>query len=220
MKVNEIFQSIDGEGIRTGSLVTFIRLVGCNLRCGYCDTRYAWDNSFDEHINSTEMTPKEIVAKVNDISIGNLVTITGGEPLIHKNIYDLIELLIQTGYEVNVETNGSIEPQRLSAPGVLFFTMDFKCPSSGEMSQMNMTALMSLGANDVLKFVVGSLKDLDAAREIINDLGTEATIFISPVFGQIEPKQIVEYMQKYMMFPCRVQLQLHKLIWDPNMRGV
>lgn len=220
MKVNEIFQSIDGEGIRTGSLVTFIRLVGCNLRCSYCDTRYAWDNAFDGGINSAEMTPEEIVSAVEDISIGNLVTITGGEPLIHKNIYDLIKLLVKAGYEVNIETNGSIEPQMFGVPGKVFFTMDFKCPSSGEISSMNMEALASLRRGDVLKFVVGSLRDLDVARGVIDELNTEATIFISPVFGQIEPRQIVEYMQEHMMFPCRVQLQLHKLIWDPNMRGV
>jgi 7-carboxy-7-deazaguanine synthase len=216
MQVNEIFQSIEGEGIRAGSLATFIRLRGCNLNCSYCDSKYA--NEPGEF--NRELSAPEILQLVEDISIGNLVTITGGEPLIHLGVYDLIILLINAGYEVNVETNGSMQPQLSSTPGQLFYTMDYKCPSSGEEHAMNWVALGQLKEWDVLKFVVGSLKDLEKARFVIDNLTPACPVFISPVFGQIEPVQIVEYMQEQLMFPCRIQLQLHKFIWDPQKRGV
>lgn len=219
MKVNEIFQSIDGEGLRTGALTTFIRLCGCNLRCSYCDTLYAMSTTVD-NINCHELTVDEIVQRVDSISISKYVTVTGGEPLIHRDVYKLFRALIKRGYEVNVETNGSICPQAVSVPGELFYTMDFKCPSSGVMSQMNDDALESLSLCDALKFVVGSLEDLETARSVIHHFNPQCAIFLSPVFGKITPVQIVEYMQAHKMSECRIQLQLHKLIWDPNKRGV
>lgn len=215
MFVNEIFQSIDGEGSRAGSLVTFVRLCRCNLRCSYCDTTYAFSTS-----ESTEMTVKEIVEKVKEISIGNLVTLTGGEPLIHVGVDYLIYSLMDEGFEVNVETNGSVVPRIPSKAGKLFYTMDMKCPSSGESSKMSHEAYSKLTALDVLKFVVGSTEDLDFARRMLEDVPTNAEVYFSPVFGKIEPKAIVEYLQKYKMFPCKVQLQMHKFIWPVDMRGV
>lgn len=215
MFVNEIFQSIDGEGSRAGSLVTFVRLCRCNLRCSYCDTTYAFSTS-----ESTEMTVKEIVEKVKEISIGNLVTLTGGEPLIHVGVDYLIYSLMDEGFEVNVETNGSVVPRIPSKVGKLFYTMDMKCPSSGESSKMSQEAYSKLTDLDVLKFVVGSTEDLDFARHMLKDAPTNAEVYFSPVFGKIKPKAIVEYLQKYKMFPCKVQLQMHKFIWPVDMRGV
>lgn len=215
MFVNEIFQSIEGEGIRVGHLTTFIRLCGCNLRCSYCDTSYAFSRK-----GSREMTPEEILQECQNISIGNKITLTGGEPLIHEEVDSLIYLLKDNGFEINVETNGSVFPRIPSEQGKLFYTMDYKCPSSGESDKMSCVAIANLAPFDVLKFVVDSRKDLDAAQEVITYTGTRARIYLSPVFGKIEPREIVEYMQEYKMHDCAVQLQLHKFIWDPNKRGV
>lgn len=214
MYVNEIFQSIEGEGKRAGSLATFIRLCGCNLRCSYCDTKYAFTTE-----GARDMSPLDIMREVHVKGIGNYVTVTGGEPLIHKDIEQLLSLLMQYGYEVNVETNGTCEPPFESSEN-LFYTMDFKSPSSGERASMNWDAMKALTERDVLKFVVGSKRDLDDARDALERLDPVAQVYFSPVFGKIEPREIVEYMQEHKMFGCKVQLQLHKFIWDPMKRGV
>ena len=217
MIVNEIFLSIDGEGKRAGELAVFIRLAGCNLRCSYCDTAYALTADAGQ-----KMSVDQILSKVNQLSekIIKNVTLTGGEPLIHKDVKVLIESLMNNYYEVNVETNGSIFPPIPSKPGSLFYTMDFKCLTSNESDKMNHSALTSLTDNDVLKFVVGSIEDLDQMRDVISNFNTDAKIYISPVFGKIDPKDIVAYMIKYRMYNARIQLQLHKFIWDPSERGV
>lgn len=213
MKVVEIFKSIDGEGIRAGFPVTFIRLAGCNLRCSYCDSNYACDWK-DEDV--TEMTPEEIFKNV--YQKGNKrITLTGGEPLIHEDVDSLIDILVRRGFEVNIETNGSVDIERYLQRNILV-TMDYKCPSSNMTEQMLLENLELLRKQDVLKFVVGSKQDLDCCRDIIKY--TDAQIFISPVFGKIEPKEIVEYMIEHDMQDCRIQLQLHKIIYDPEMRGV
>lgn len=217
MIVNEIFLSIDGEGKRAGELAIFIRLAGCNLRCSYCDTAYALTADAGQ-----KMSVDQILSEVNRLSenIIKNVTLTGGEPLIHKDVKVLIESLLDKCYEVNVETNGSIVPPIPSKPRSLFYTMDFKCLTSDESDKMNPSALTSLTDNDVLKFVVGSIEDLDQMRAVIYNLNTNAKIYISPVFGKIDPKDIVSYMMKYHMYDARIQLQLHKFIWDPSERGV
>ena len=213
MKVVEIFKSIDGEGIRAGLPVTFIRLGGCNLHCSYCDTKYAWNGNYQ----FTEMTPEKIVNKV--YKMGCLrITITGGEPLIHKDIDTLINILLDYGFEVNIETNGSVDIRPYVVTGKVIVTMDYKCPSSNMDEFMNIKNLSLLRKQDVLKFVVGSKKDLDCCRDLVKY--TLAQVFISPVFGKIEPKEIVEYMLEHDMMDCRVQLQLHKFIWNPQERGV
>lgn len=217
MKVNEIFTSIEGEGKRAGALATFIRLAGCNLRCSYCDTRYALSISCGE-----KMALDEILKKVREISIGKYVTLTGGEPFYQgDDVNTLIQLLIEDGYEVNVETNGSYVPTLCSRPGSLFYTMDYKGPSSNEETAMQDKAFDMLTTNDVLKFVVGSREDLDAARHfLMHRLRTYPQIYFSPIFGSIEAKEIVDYLKEYKLSVCKVQLQLHKYIWDPNERGV
>lgn len=219
MKVVEIFSSIDGEGIRAGLPVVFVRLYGCNLNCSYCDTPYSHTTEQDKAV---EMDPGEIIGQIIGSGIPR-VTITGGEPLIHQDIEKLIDGLIKYGIEVNVETNGTRPIPVKYQAGVrrlLFFTMDYKCPSSGMESAMNIENLNTLKNCDVLKFVVGCKNDLDAAHSVINSLQSDPQIFFSPVFGKIELSEIVDYMMEEKMWNCRVQVQLHKIIWDPNERGV
>lgn len=213
MRVVEIFKSIEGEGIRAGFPCTFVRFEGCNLRCEYCDTKYSYENAV-----FTEMTPQEIYDAVFRMGCPK-VTLTGGEPLIQEEISELISLLYQAGFEINIETNGSIAVgQYITHWPKLLITMDYKCPCSGMESNMNLDSLAELRKKDVLKFVVGSEKDLNTCRDLIKY--TNAQVFISPVFGSIEPKDIVEYMLDHDMQSCRVQLQLHKFIWKPEERGV
>lgn len=211
MKVVEIFKSIDGEGIRAGFPVTFIRLEGCNLRCSYCDTKYSYENS-----KYTDMTVTEIYEKVFRLGC-HKITLTGGEPLIHDDVDELIQKLVDEGYEVNIETNGSVDIQPYLQKNIIV-TMDYKCPSSGMEDEMLIDNLQKLRKKDVLKFVVGNCEDLNICQNVKNC--SKAQIFISPVFGMIEPKTIVEYMISHNMNDCRVQLQLHKFIWKPEERGV
>ena len=211
MKVVEIFKSIDGEGIRVGYPVTFIRLAGCNLRCNYCDTKYSYE---DEKF--TEMTPQEIYIQVYKLG-GKRITLTGGEPLIHKDVKVLVDLLIQKGYEVNIETNGSVDIT-LFLDKHTIITMDYKCASSDMEDKMLLDNISKLRKQDVLKFVVSDDNDLDTVQRIYQN--TKATVYISPVFGRIEPKQIVVYMLEHNLENCRVQVQLHKIIWNPEERGV
>lgn len=212
MRVVEIFKSIDGEGIRAGIPVTFIRLEGCNLRCSYCDTHYSYDNA-----NYTEMTPDEIYDTVYRMGCKR-ITLTGGEPLIHEDVDKLISLLTKHCFEVNIETNGSVDISPYLESRRTIITMDYKCPSSGMESSMLVSNLKLLSKNDVLKFVVGDKKDLDVCRHLIKY--TQAKVYISPVFGKITPREIVEYMLEHEMHDCRVQVQLHKIIWDPEQKGV
>lgn len=210
MKVVEIFSSIDGEGKRTGLPTTFIRLFGCNLNCSYCDTRYGCEGD-----NYTIMSVTEIVNKVKELGIPN-ITITGGEPLIHSGINSLLYELQE--FNVNVETNGS---QLISHPlGDVFYTMDYKCPSSGMEDSMNLYNLKRLLHYDVLKFVVGDTKDLDKMLEILEEYNPICQVYVSPVFGKIEPKEIVNYLLAHKLYDVKVQVQLHKIIWNPEERGV
>lgn len=215
MKVVEIFKSIDGEGIRAGYPATFIRLFGCNLRCSYCDTPYGYEGN-----DYKEMTVDEIVQECMCLNCPR-ITLTGGEPLIHKDVNILIKNLLVNGFEVNIETNGSVDIMLLKfLYPQLIVTMDWKCPSSGCENKMFNDNLKYLKSNDVLKFVVGSKEDLERCKSIYNKSNLECSIFISPIFGKIEPSEIVDYMLENDMVDCRVQLQMHKFIWNPNKRGV
>ena len=213
MKVVEIFKSIDGEGKRAGLPTTFIRLHGCNLSCSYCDSKYACTG--DEY---TEMTPEQIIEYVLDLGI-NSVTVTGGEPLIHDDINFLLEKLNHFGFDVNVETNGSQNISIHRFPGV-WFTVDYKCPTSKMTDKMNPYLFEhQLRNNDVLKFVVGSEEDMNAALQVIEKYRPNCSIYFSPVFG-FDAKKIVEFMMEHELYHCKVQLQLHKYIWDKDTRGV
>lgn len=204
--VNEIFNSIDGEGKRAGKLTTFIRLTGCNLRCNYCDTSYAFHDGID-------MSVEEIVKQVKYRN----VTLTGGEPLI-QNVKPLLIALHH--HNVNIETNGSIDIEPYFFLPNVWFTVDYKTGSSGMINKMWYKNFTKLRPQDVIKFVVGSREDLEQARKLCNTYRFTCPIYVSPVFGKIEPSKIVEYMQEKELEAWRIQLQLHKFIWDPTERGV
>lgn len=210
-KVNEIFKSIEGEGIRTGLPCTFIRLYGCNLCCKYCDTRYSCENK-----EFTLMSKDEIVNKVKELG-GSRVTITGGEPLLDLFLNELIIALRKEHIEVNIETNGSLDIQWCLAD---IITMDYKTSASGMEDRMMLSNLKALKETDVLKFVVGSKQDLDTMKRIIEEYEPECRIYVSPVFGMIEAHELVEYVLENNLDNVTVQVQLHKIIWDPNKRGV
>lgn len=215
MNVNEIFCSIEGEGKRAGYPCVFVRFNGCNLRCSYCDTAYA-----QEECKGIEMSPKEIAIKVRSFGFDK-VTLTGGEPLLQEDIELLVHELVSRGMQVNIETNGSVEIEHTSYSfDELFYTVDYKCPSSGMSRKMNPKAFVRLRFGDVLKFVVGSKEDMEDALRIINVYDPPCQIFFSPVFGKIEPVAIVDFIKEHYLKNVRVQLQLHKFIWDPEERGV
>ena len=210
-KVNEIFKSIEGEGISTGLPCTFIRLYGCNLCCKYCDTRYSCENK-----EFTLMSKDEIVNKVKELG-GSRVTITGGEPLLDLFLNELIIALRKEHIEVNIETNGSLDIQWCLAD---IITMDYKTSASGMEDRMMLSNLKALKETDVLKFVVGSKHDLDTMKRVIEEYEPECRIYVSPVFGMIEAHELVEYVLENNLDNVTVQVQLHKIIWDPNKRGV
>lgn len=211
MKISEIFLSINGEGKFAGAPTIFVRVHGCNLRCSYCDSMYAVEGT-----DYTDMTVDDILEEVKLLSC-NRVTLTGGEPLLQKDAIDLINVLIFNRYEVEIETNGAVDILNYVGSNTTI-TMDWKCPSSGMVDRMNQRNLAMLRSSDVLKFVVGSLEDLHEMKRVSKQ--TQAQIFVSPVFGNIEPKDIVQYVLDNELYNVRVQLQLHKYIWDPDMKGV
>ena len=222
MKVVEKFISINGEGKRAGELAVFIRFKGCNLRCSYCDTLWALEPECD----FSDETPKEITQYILNSKVKN-ITLTGGEPLIQPNIKDLIELILSSDDEIRleIETNGavSLKDFRINDSSRLSFTMDYKLPSSGYEQSMVLDNFHYLTKNDSIKFVSGSLEDLLKAKSIIDkyDLIKKGiSIFISPVFGKIEFTQIVDFMKENNLNDVKMQIQLHKIIWHPDTRGV
>ncbi len=213
MKVVEIFKSIDGEGKRAGMPATFIRLAFCNLRCTYCDTSYAFDDNY-----ARDMTVDEIVHKCIELDCPS-ITLTGGEPLIHRDVENLIAELDRNNLDVNVETNGTIDPSYYHKLKNVWFTVDYKSPSSGCENAMNPEAFKKLRPQDVLKFVVGSDKDLESALNVIKKYEPAAQIYFSPVFGY-DAANIVDFLLANKLNKCKVQLQIHKYIYDPDARGV
>lgn len=255
MKVVEKFISINGEGTRAGELAVFLRFKGCNLSCSYCDTTWANESACPYEEN----TPNELLEYVISTGVKN-VTLTGGEPLLQKEIKTLIEILLDANLRVEIETNGSVsmnaflerEPESLlgskgkpeSSSDIKeeasfsddrenpeyssetkkrpAFTMDYKLPSSGCEAAMNLDNMELLTSEDTVKFVAGNREDLEKALEIIEryQLTKRCHVYLSPVFGSIEPAQIVDFMMEHKLNDVRLQIQMHKVIWDPNMRGV
>lgn len=224
MLISEIFKSIDGESLRTGELSTFVRGIGCPLRCKYCDSQYTWQ----KEDSSKEMSVQEIVDKCLELDCTN-ITFTGGEPLIQKDADELITSLAESGFDVSIETCGAVDFTNRewflrNNPNV-WVCADYKCYESGMNNKMlSLEKFAQLRDRDVLKFVVGSEKDLDLARSIITYLrenNCNCYCYLSPVFGMIKPVDIVDYMLKNNLNnKVRFQVQLHKIVWDPNMRGV
>ena len=218
MRLAEKFVSINGEGTRAGELAVFLRFQGCNLRCSYCDTM--WANEPD--CPCVEMPPEELYAYVRSTHIKN-VTLTGGEPLLQKEMPRLLELLSRDKeLRVEIETNGAVELEPYTRENRPVFTMDYKLPSSLWEDAMIPGNFFLLGREDTVKFVCGSPQDLDRAAWIIKkyDLIDRCHVYLSPVFGKIEPETMVEYMIRNQLNDVRLQIQMHKVIWDPERRGV
>lgn len=212
MLINEIFSSIDGEGITSGFLTVFVRTFGCNLRCSYCDSMYAVKGQ-----DFKEMTVDEIVAEVEKYNLKR-VTFTGGEPLLQRDALELVNALKNLHYTVVIETNGAVDVSPYTLMSDVIVTMDWKGPSSGMNEKMMKSNLDELTSKDVIKFVCGTKDDLDEMNKISRL--TSAQCFVSSVFREIQPKDIVEYMQEHNLTWARLQLQAHKFIWPPEMRGV
>lgn len=218
-KVVEIFESINGEGKKAGQLALFIRFQKCNLNCSYCDTK--WANS--DTSPYTLMSLEELYNKVIESGIKN-ITITGGEPLLQENIEEFLKKLSKNlDLNIEIETNGSVNLKRFSEiENPPSFTMDYKLPSSNMEKYMDLDNFQYLTEKDTVKFVAGDIKDLEKAREVIEkySLVGKCAVYISPVFGKIELSSIVDFMKKYKLNGVNMQLQMHKIIWDPEAKGV
>ena len=211
LKINEIFLSIQGESSLAGRPCVFVRLTYCNLRCSYCDTEYAF-------FEGKDMTIEQIMQKVATYDC-NLVEITGGELLIQKNVHALIRQLCDDGYEVLLETAGHMDISGVDER--VKKIMDIKCPSSGESEKMYWPNIEQLGPSDEIKFVIGDRNDFEWAARIVGEkqLGKKNTVLFSPVFGHLDNVLLAEWILKENL-PVRMQLQMHKYIWEPDRRGV
>ena len=218
LQVVETFVSINGEGTRAGELSYFIRFHGCNLQCSYCDTR--WANEKDTPF--LEITADELCRKALEAGVKN-VTLTGGEPLLQKDLPKLTALLIQNGLRTEIETNGSLPLNELAQAALRpVFTMDYKLPGSGMQTAMNTNNFSLLEHQDTVKFVIGDQNDLVCAEAVLTQyhLCEHCHVYFRPVFGRISPAEIVDFMKEKKLAMVRLQLQLHKIIWDPDKRGV
>ena len=220
-KVVEKFVSINGEGNAAGQLAVFIRFAGCNLKCSYCDT--LWANDVNK-VYYEEMSAQDIFDYIKETGIKN-VTFTGGEPLLQEGIIQLLSLLaIDNNLRVELETNGSIDLNNFIniTPNRPIFTMDYKLSSSGMETAMKISNFELLSTQDTVKFVVGDISDLEAAKSLIckNHLTNKCSVHFSPVFDKINMQTIVEFMKQNKMNGVRLQPQIHKIIWHPSMRGV
>ncbi len=208
MKINEIFYSLQGEGLTMGIPTAFVRLTGCNLRCDWCDTLFAYDEG-------EEMSIQEIIEIVEDMETKQ-VCITGGEPLIQKDTVDLIEKLIERDFMIVLETNGSQNLETLPCSDNFMISMDMKCPSSGMEEKMLDANIELLGPTDQLKFVIADEKDYLHALRVMREKEPACNIIMSPVFGTCM-RSLAEWVLGDKL-DVRVLPQLHKLIWG-NERG-
>ena len=224
MFITEIFKSIQGEGTRAGRPCIFVRLTGCSLRCTWCDTTYAFHGG-------QKMSVEEVVERVEALrgsAVGGpLVELTGGEPLLQQDIYPLAERLLAAGYVVLIETSGERFIGQL--PEAVVKIVDVKCPDSGEPETFDVRNLKELTNRDEVKFVVSSRRDYEFARDFMREhrlAGRVKEVLFSPVHEDpggkwkgLEPRQLVEWMLEDGV-EARLGLQLHKIVWDPALRGV
>jgi 7-carboxy-7-deazaguanine synthase len=218
MVVTEIFQSIQGESTYAGRPCIFVRLTGCNLRCRWCDTAYAF-------YGGTRMTVEEVLERVRafagvDGARIPLVELTGGEPMLQADIHPLIEKLLAEEFTVLIETSG--ERYLGTLPKEVVKIMDIKCPGSGEGGTLHEKNLEVLDRKDEIKFVLADEADYIWAREFLRErrlTNIVGTIIFSPAFGELEPRQLSEWILRDRL-PVRLGLQLHKFIWEPETRGV
>ncbi len=211
LKINEIYYSVQGESTHSGCPCIFIRLTYCNLRCSYCDTEYAFYDGKDMEIT-------DIMSEIKQWDC-NLVEVTGGEPLFQDECIDLLNELVNSNYEVMLETGGSLSIS--DVPKKVVKIVDFKCPSSGMVKKNLWSIVDDLQANDEVKFVIGNREDFDWAKDRITEYSLDkiCTLLFSPTFGEIDPQQIVEWILAENL-PVRMQLQMHKMIWSPEEKGV
>jgi len=211
MRVTEIFHSIQGESSYVGQPCVFVRLTGCPLRCTWCDTEYAFYGGYEQSI-------EEILTKVDSYGC-QLVEVTGGEPLAQADAFQLIARLCDRGYQVLIETSGAIDISSVDRRAHVI--LDVKCPGSGMTDRMYWPNLNLLTMKDEAKFVLCDRNDYDWARKTITqyELTSRCPVLMSPVFGSLEPRLLAEWVLADRL-PVRFQLQLHKLVWAPDMRGV
>ncbi len=211
MRVTEVFHSIQGESSFAGQPCVFVRLTGCPLRCAWCDSEYAFSDG-------TDMAIEEILAKVQAYHCP-LVEVTGGEPLHQPEAFTLIEHLCSDGYEVLLESSGAIDISSVDPRAHVI--LDVKCPGSGMADRMRWENLALLRTKDEAKFVIKDRADYEWARSIVTqyELATWCTVLFGPVFGDLDLRQLAEWILADRL-PVRLQVQLHKIIWDPDMRGV
>lgn len=209
LRVNEIFFSLQGETSRVGLPTTFIRLTGCPLRCGYCDTEYAFHEGETLALNA-------ILERVAGYSARH-VTVTGGEPLAQKYCRALLEKLCDAGYDVSIETSGALDISEIDAR--VSRIVDVKTPGSGEADKNRWQNFASLGAHDEIKFVLCSEADYVWARNIIEQykLIARAPVLLSPANPELEPSLLADWILRDAL-PVRMQVQLHKVLWG-NAKG-
>jgi len=211
MRVTEIFHSIQGESSYAGQPCVFIRLTGCPLRCTWCDTDYAFYGGHEFSID-------EILAKVHTYGC-RLVEVTGGEPLVQPESLPLMTRLCDAGYTVLLETSGAVDITPVDPRAHVI--LDVKCPGSGMTDRMHWPNLSQLAAKDEAKFVLTDRADYDWAREILAqyDVASRCSVLFSPVFGALDGRELAEWILADKL-PVRFQMQIHKYIWAPDMRGV
>jgi 7-carboxy-7-deazaguanine synthase len=232
MFITEIFKSIQGEGTRAGLPCIFVRLTGCNLRCTWCDTAYAFHGGKKMNVEQVMARVDELAGKRVESGAGAAVTpplveLTGGEPLLQEEIYPLAKKLLAAGYTVMIETSGERDISRL--PTEVNKIVDVKCPDSGEADTFEMRNLEALSANDEVKFVLSTRRDYEFARDftVQHRLAERVRqVLFSPVFDDpegkwqgLEPRQLVEWILADGL-PVRLGLQLHKFVWHPSTKGV
>ena len=212
LTVNEIFHSIQGESTHAGRPCVFVRLTACDLRCSWCDTPYAFDEG-------RKMTVDDVVARVGDFGC-DVVEITGGEPLLQRDVYPLMQRLLDEGRTVMLETGGHRSVD--DVPGGVIRIIDVKCPGSGESEKNHWPNLERLRSTDEVKFVIADRADYDYARGVVArcDLASRAAaVLFSPVHGVLAPKTLAEWILADRL-PVRLQLQVHKYVWGADVRGV
>lgn len=213
LRVTEIFRSIQGESTHAGRPCTFVRLTGCPMRCTWCDSEYTFSGG--EHVSLDE-----VLKQVRDFGC-SLVEITGGEPLAQREAFDLITRLCEETYEVLVETGGYVSTEDLDQRAKVI--LDVKCPASGEAERNHWPNLTRLRPDlDEVKFVIADRADWEFTRKVIDDYDLEnraRSILISPAWEQIDLPQLASWVVESGL-KARLQLQIHKYIWGPDMHGV
>jgi 7-carboxy-7-deazaguanine synthase len=212
LTVNEIFHSIQGESSHTGRPCVFVRLTACDLRCSWCDTPYAFHEG-------TRMTVEDVVTRVREYGC-DVVEVTGGEPLLQKEVYPLMERLLEEGRTVLLETGGHLGVD--DVPGRVIRVIDVKCPGSGESDKVHWPNLERLRPTDEIKFVIKDRADYEFARGVVQkyDLPSKtAAVLFSPVHGVMNARELAEWILADRL-AVRLQLQAHKYIWGADVRGV